>query len=135
MFLIYPVVLFISRILISSVSLFIDFQHLASLPPGQATLKVVRIQKELNEYIFMQSFRNLQSFHCLSCLLLELIDVMFQVYQDGINNIRVGYILRHLAFPAVSLLVAILAAPYIFANGLLPLAGRKCLVTMILQQD
>ena len=54
-----------------------------------------------------------------------------QVYQDGLNNIRVGYILRHLAYPAVSSLASILALPYIFANGLLPLTGIDSLTVSL----
>lgn len=50
--------------------------------------------------------------------------VLFKVYQDGINNIRVGYILRHLAYPTLSALMLILTVPYLFANGFLPMIGK-----------
>ena len=57
---------------------------------------------------------------------MPIIYISQQVYQDGVNNIRVGYILRHLAYPAVASLILIIAVPYAFANGLVPLiAGNE----------
>jgi hypothetical protein len=47
------------------------------------------------------------------------------VYNDGLRNMNLLFILNKLAMPAVCLLVMVLAIPYAFARTLVPLFGEK----------
>ena len=48
-----------------------------------------------------------------------------QVYNDGLRNMNLVFILNKLALPAVCLLGMILAVPYVFATSIVPLLGKK----------
>ena len=49
---------------------------------------------------------------------------MVQVYNDGLRNMNLLYILHKLAIPAVCLLGMVLALPYAVARTIVPLLGQ-----------
>ena len=49
---------------------------------------------------------------------------MYQVYQDGIRNLNLYYILRHLAVPVITCLLLAITLPYFVAAGAVPVFGK-----------
>ena len=50
--------------------------------------------------------------------------VLVQVYNDGLRNMNLLFILHKLAIPAVCLLGMVLAVPYTIARTIVPLLGQ-----------
>ena len=54
--------------------------------------------------------------------------ISLQVYQDGVRNMRVRFILRGLALPVVTSLLLAVTLPYVIAAGLIPMFGKPSFV-------
>lgn len=52
----------------------------------------------------------------------------FQVYQDGVRNINVMFIFRHVTLPVVSCLLLAVSFPYVIASGVVPIFGKYVLI-------
>ena len=48
----------------------------------------------------------------------------FQVYQDGVRNVNVVFIFRHVTLPVVTCLLLAVTIPYVIAAGIIPLIGK-----------
>lgn len=49
--------------------------------------------------------------------------IIEEVYQDGLHNVNLRFIMRHLAAPVVVVLGLALSVPYVIANSLVPMFG------------
>lgn len=49
---------------------------------------------------------------------------IFQVYQDGVRNINVVFIFRHVTLPVVCCLLLAVSFPYVTAAGVIPILGK-----------
>lgn len=54
--------------------------------------------------------------------------MMLQVYNDGLRNMNLYYILNKLCLPVVCVLGMMLALPYIIAKSFLPALGKNTLI-------
>lgn len=48
----------------------------------------------------------------------------FQVYQDGVRNVNVVFIFRHVTLPVVTCLLLAVTIPYVIAAGIIPMIGK-----------
>lgn len=48
----------------------------------------------------------------------------FQVYQDGVRNVNVMFIFRHVTLPVVTCLLLAVSIPYVIAAGVVPIFGE-----------
>ena len=58
------------------------------------------------------------------CILWDL----FQVYQDGVRNINVMFIFRHVTLPVITCLLLAVTLPYVIAAGVVPIIGEYCIL-------
>ena len=47
-----------------------------------------------------------------------------QVYQDGVRNVNVMFIFRHVTLPVVTCLLLAVSSPYVIAAGVVPIFGE-----------
>jgi len=50
--------------------------------------------------------------------------VYFQVYNDGLRNMNLKFILYKLCFPVIAVLGMSLSLPYVIARSVVPLLGK-----------
>lgn len=50
--------------------------------------------------------------------------IFFQAYQDGVRNINVMFIFRHVTLPVVTCLLLAVTVPYVIAAGVVPIIGK-----------
>ncbi|KAJ7384979.1 E3 ubiquitin-protein ligase march6 [Desmophyllum pertusum] len=53
------------------------------------------------------------------------LSVLIQVYQDGVRNINVMFIFRHVTLPVVTCLLLAVSFPYVVAAGVVPIFVRS----------
>lgn len=54
----------------------------------------------------------------------NLLSVLFQVYNDGIRNMNLRFILTKLCTPVIGVLGMSLSVPYVVARSIVPFLGR-----------
>ena len=50
--------------------------------------------------------------------------IFLQAYQDGVRNINVMFIFRHVTLPVVTCLLLAVTVPYVIAAGVVPIIGK-----------